>query len=192
MTRSSLTAALSVLLLTGASAFTQTSTWTIDTNQTQIDFQIRHVPVSNVRGLFSRITGTLNWDEKNPSKCSVQVTIPTSSISTANDRRGADLRSPEFFDVKKYPTMTFRSTSVTGTPGKLQITGDLTLLGVTRSVTLAVDGPTVPSKELGAKLVIGFSATGIVKRSDFNFAPKFSTVILGDEIKFTIDLEADK
>jgi polyisoprenoid-binding protein YceI len=77
MTRSSLTAALSVLLFTGASAFAQSSAWTIDTNQTQIDFQIRRVPVSNVRGLFSRITGTVNWDEKNPSKSSVQVTIPT-------------------------------------------------------------------------------------------------------------------
>ncbi len=192
MIRSFLTAGLSVLLFTGSSALAQSSTWTIDTNQTQINFQIRRVPVSNVRGLFSRITGTVNWDEKNTSKSSVQVTIPTSSISTGNERRDADLKSPEFFDVEKYPTMTFKSTSVTGTPGKLQVTGDLTLAGVTKSVTLTVDGPTPPSKDMGAKLVIGFAATGIIKRSDFNFAPKFPTVILGDEIIFTIDLEADR
>ena len=179
-------------LLTSGSAFAQTSTWTIDTKHTQIDFQIRRVPVSNVRGSFSRITGTVTWDEKNPAKSSVQVTIPTSSISTTNETRDKNLRSSEFFDVDKYPTMTFKSTAVTGTPGKLQVVGDLTLAGVTRSVTLTVDGPTPPAKNMGANLVIGFAATGLIKRSDFNFAPKFPTAILGDEIKFTIDAEADK
>ena len=180
------------LLLTGGGAFAQTSTWTIDTKHTQIDFQIRRVPVSNVRGSFSHITGTVNWDERNPALSSVQVTIPTSSISTTNEIRDKNLRSAEFFDVDRYPTMTFKSTAVTGTPGKLQVVGDLTLAGVTRSVALSIDGPTPPAKNMGANLVIGFAATGVIKRSDFNFAPKFPAAILGDEIKFTIDAEADK
>lgn len=184
--------AILALLLPVVSAFAQTSTWVIDTKHTQIDFQIRRVPVSNVRGSFSQITGTVNWDERNPTHSSVQVTIPTSSISTTNETRDKNLRSSEFFDVDKYPTMTFKSTAVKGTVGSLQIIGDLTLAGVTRSVTLAVDGPTPPAKNMGANLVIGFSATGIIKRSDFNFAPKFPAAILGDEIKFTIDMEADQ
>ncbi|WP_263357231.1 YceI family protein [Acidicapsa ligni] len=184
------TAVFSTLLLSGASALAQTSAWTIDTNHTQVDFQIRRVPVSNVRGSFGGITGTVNWNEKDPSKSSVEVVIPTASISTANSTRDADLKSPNFFNIEKYPTMTFKSTAVSGTSGKLQIVGDLTLAGVTKSVTLAVDGPTPPTRM--GKLIIGFAATGILKRSDFNFASKYPTAILGDEIKFTIDAEADK
>jgi polyisoprenoid-binding protein YceI len=190
MIRNFLASAISVLLFTGSSALAQTSTWTIDTNQTQVDFQIRRVPVSNVRGSFSGITGTVNWDEKNPSKSHVEVTIPTSSISTNNAMRDSDLKSSNFFNVEKFPTMTFKSTSVSGTPGKLQVTGDLTLAGVTKSVKLMVYGPTPPTKM--GKLIIGFAATGTLKRSDFAFAPKYPTVILSDEIKFTIDLEADQ
>ena len=86
--------------------------------------------------------------------------------------------------------MTFKSTAVSGTPGHLQIIGDLTLAGMTRSVTLAVDGPTPPTKM--GKLILGFAATGTLKRGDFNFAPKFPTAIIGDEIKFTIDVEVDQ
>jgi polyisoprenoid-binding protein YceI len=86
--------------------------------------------------------------------------------------------------------MTFRSTAVTGSAGKLQVVGNLTLAGVTRPVTLSVEGPTAATK-MGNKTIIGFEASGTIKRSDFNFASKYSAVILGDEIKFTIDVEAD-
>jgi polyisoprenoid-binding protein YceI len=190
MNRCLFTASLYALLLNGASALAQTSTWTLDTNHTQVDFQIRRAPVSNVRGSFGGITGTVDWDEKNPSKSRIEVTIPTTSISTANAMRDADLKSPNFFNAEKYPTMTFKSTAVTGTPGKLQVIGDLTLAGVAKSVTLLVDGPTPPTRM--GKLIIGSAATGTRKRSDFNFAPKYPIAILGDEIKFTIDAEADK
>jgi polyisoprenoid-binding protein YceI len=190
MNQNFLASAISLLLFAGSSAFAQTSTWTIDTNQTQVEFQVHRVPVSNVRGFFSGITGTVNWDEKNPSKSHVEVTIPTSSLSTNNAMRDADLKSPNFFNVEKFPTMTFKSTAVSSTPGKLQVTGDLKLAGVTKSVTLMVDGPTPPTKM--GKLIIGFTATGTLKRSDFAFAPKYPAVILGDEIKFIIDLEADQ
>jgi polyisoprenoid-binding protein YceI len=156
--RNFLAPAISVLLFIGSNAFAQTSTWTIDKNQTQVDFEVRRVPVSNVRGSFSGITGTVNWDVKNPTKSYVEVTIPTSSISTNNAMRDADLKSSNFFNVEKFPTMTFKSTAVSGTPGKLQVIGDLTLAGVTKSVTLLVDGPTPPTKM--GKLIIGFAATG--------------------------------
>jgi polyisoprenoid-binding protein YceI len=192
MNRRIFTAALSALLLTGVSAFAESTSWTIDTNHAQSNFQIRHMGVSTVRGSISGVTGTVVWDDKDPSKSSVEATIDAKTLSTNNDARDKHLKSPDFFNVEKYPTLTFKSTSVTGTNGKLQVTGDLTLGGVTKSVTLDVDGPTAPIKGMGGKMVMGFSASGMLKRSDFNFGnPKFNPM-LGDDVKFTIDVEADK
>src|SRR6202789_425992 len=192
MNRRIFTAALSALLLTGVSAFAQSSSWTIDPNHSQVNFAIKHMQVSTVRGSISGVTGTVVWDDKDPSKSSVEATINATTVSTNNEKRDAHLKSPDFFNAEKFPTLTFKSTSVTGANGKLQLIGDLTLAGVTKSVTLDVDGPTVPVKGMGGKLVTGFSATGMLKRSDFNFGSKFAAPILGDEVKFTIDVEADK
>jgi polyisoprenoid-binding protein YceI len=192
MNRRLFTAALSALLFTGVSAFAQSSSWTIDTNHSQVNFQVRHMGVSNVRGSLSGVSGTVVWDAKDPSKSSVDATITTKTVSTNNEKRDADLRSPHFFDVEKFPTMTFKSTSVTSADGKLQVVGDLTLGGVTKSVTLDIDGPTPPQKGQHDKLVIGLSAKGTLKRSDFNFATKYAAPVLGDDVPFTIDVEADK
>ena len=192
MNRRIFTAALSALLLTGVSAFAQSSTWTIDPNHSQVNFAIKHLQVSTVRGSISGITGNVNWDEKDPSKSSVEATINTTTLTTNNEKRDGHLKSPDFFNVEKFPTMTFKSTAVTGASGKLQVVGDLTLAGVTKSVTLDVDGPTPPQKGQGGKLVTGFSATGKLKRSDFNFGSKFGEPMLGDEVQFTIDVEAGK
>jgi polyisoprenoid-binding protein YceI len=192
MNRRIFTAALSALLLTGVSAFAQSSTWTIDPNHSQVNFAIKHMQVSTVRGSISGLTGNVNWDEKDPSKSSVEATINTTTLTTNNEKRDGHLKSPDFFNVEKFPTMTFKSTAVTGASGKLQVVGDLTLAGVTKSVTLDVDGPTPPQKGQGGKLVTGFSATGKLKRSDFNFGSKFGEPMLGDEVQFTIDVEAGK
>ena len=192
MNRRLFTAALSALLLTGVSAFAQSSSWTIDPNHSQVNFAIKHIQVSTVRGSISGVTGTVVWDEKNLSNSSVQATINTATVTTNNEKRDGHLKSPDFFNVEKFPTMTFKSTAVTGTPGKLQVVGDLTLAGVTKSVTLDVDGPPPPQKSMGGKLASGFSATGKLKRSDFNFGPKFTEPALGDEVQFTIDVEALK
>jgi polyisoprenoid-binding protein YceI len=192
MNRRIFTAALSALLLTGVSAFAQSSSWTIDKNHSQINFQVRHMGVSNVRGSISGVVGTIVWDDKDPTKSSVEVTIDATTVTTNNEARDKHLKSPDFFDVAKNPTLTFKSTSVTGTSGKLQVIGDLTLAGVTKSVTLDVDGPTPPIKGQGGKMVTGFSASGMLKRSDFNFGSKFSVPMLSDEVKFTIDVEAGK
>jgi polyisoprenoid-binding protein YceI len=190
MNRRIVISALSALLLTGVSALAQS--WTIDHNHTQVNFQVRHMGVSTVRGSLSGITGTVVWDDKDPTKSSVEATIDATTVSTNNDARDKHLKSPDFFNVEKFPTLTFKSTSVTGSAGKLQIIGDLTLAGVTKSVTLDVDGPTAPIKGQGGKMVTGFSATGMLKRSDFNFGSKFASPVLSDEVKFTIDVEADK
>ncbi len=192
MNRRMFAATLSALLLSGVSAFAQSSTWTIDTNHTQVNFQVRHMGVSTVRGSLSGVTGTVVWDPSDPTKSSVQATIPASTVSTNNTQRDTHLKSPDFFDVAKNPTLTFKSTKVTGTAGDLKIVGDLTLAGVTKSVTLNVDGPTAPIQGQGGKTVTGFSATGTLKRSDFNFGSKFPSAVLGDDVKFTIDVEANK
>jgi polyisoprenoid-binding protein YceI len=193
MNRRLFTAALSAaLLFSGVTAFAQSSSWSIDTNHSQVNFQIRHGGVSTVRGSISGVTGTVVWDDKDPSKSSVEATINATTVSTNNEKRDGHLKSPDFFNVEKFPTLTFKSTSVTGASGKLQVIGDLTLAGVTKSVTLDVDGPTAPVKGMGDKMVTGFSATGTLKRSDFNFGSKFGAPILGDEVKFTIDVEAGK
>ena len=192
MNRRIFTAALSALLLTGVSALAQSSSWTIDPNHSQVNFAIKHLEVSTVRGSISGVAGNVVWDEKNPSKSSVEATINTTTVSTNNEKRDGHLKSPDFFNVEKFPTMTFKSTSVTSANGKLQVVGDLTLAGVTKSVTLDVDGPTPPQKGQGGKMVTGFSATGKLKRSDFNFGSKYGAPTLGDEVQFTIDVEAGK
>lgn len=185
-------AAAAGLMLAAVPAFAQTSTWTMDKNHSQAGFVVRHLGVSNVHGAISGVTGTIVWDEKDPSKSSVTATLDATTVNTNNEARDKHLKSPDFFNVEKNPTLTFKSTSVTSEGGKMKITGDLTLAGVTKPVTLDVDGPSPPQKGQGGKLVTGFEATGIVKRSDFNFGSKFPSAMLGDDVKITLDVEASK
>jgi polyisoprenoid-binding protein YceI len=177
-------------IASGAQASAQPSTWAIDKNHTQVNFQIRHLGVSNVRGSISGVTGTLTWNEKDTSKSEVTATIDTTTVNTNTEPRDKHLKSPDFFNIEKFPTMTFKSTSVTGTPGKLKLVGDLTLAGVTKPITLDVDGPSAPIKGPEGVMVTGFSATGTLHRSDFNFGSKFSAPMLSDDVIFTIDVEA--
>jgi polyisoprenoid-binding protein YceI len=192
MNRRIFTALVAGVLFAGTAAFAQSSTWTIDKNHAEVNFQIRHAAVSTVRGSIGGVTGTVIWDPKDLSKASVTATIDTTTVNTNNDARDKHLKSADFFNIEKFPTMTFKSTAVTRVDGKLQVVGDLTLAGVTKPVTLDVDGPTAPVKGMRGGLVTGFSATGTIKRSDFGFGSKFGEPILGDEVKFTIDLEADQ
>jgi polyisoprenoid-binding protein YceI len=144
-----------------------------------------------VHGAISGIKGTVTFDEKDITKSSVTATLDTTTLSTANDARDKHLKSPDFFDVEKNPTITFKSTAVTKAGGKLQLVGDLTLNGITKPVTLDLDGPAPPMTQRG-KTISGFSASGTVKRADFNFGPKFAPPMLGDDVKISIDVEIDK
>ena len=182
--------AASLLIVPALSA--QTSTWVIDPMHSQAGFEIRHAGLSNVRGTISKISGAVVWDEKNVANDSVVADLDTTTVDTTVANRDKDLRSPNFFNVEKYPTMHFQSTSVKRVDGKLKVWGDLTLAGVTKSVTLDVDGPTPPQKGMKGGLVTGFSASGIIHRSDFNFGQKFTAPLVGDDVKFTIDVEADQ
>jgi polyisoprenoid-binding protein YceI len=176
----------------GSSAVAQPSTWTIDPNHSSINFEIRHLGVSNVHGSIMGIKGTIVYDAKDVTKSSVENTADTTTVSTGVEARDKHLKSPDFFDIEKFPTMNFKSTSISNAGGKLTLTGDLTLHGVTKSVTLDVDGPAPPQTDKNGKTRTGFSATGKLKRSDFGFGPKFGPAIVGDDVKFSIDVEIDK
>jgi len=173
-----------------ANACAQT-TWAIDPVHSSVNFEIVHMGVSHVHGSLLGISGTVLYNDKDITKSSVTATIETKTVSTGVDARDNDLKSPNYFDIAKYPTIVFKSTSLTKSGDKLQLIGDLTLNGVTKSVTLDLDGPTPPQVMQG-KTVSGFSATGKISRKDFAFAPKTPSAMVGDDVKFTIDVEIDK
>jgi polyisoprenoid-binding protein YceI len=180
------------LSLAGASVSAQTSTWTIDPAHSSVNFTIRHMGVSNVHGSLSGIKGTVNYNEKDITKSSVENTIDAATISTGVEARDKHLKSPDFFDVEKYPTISFKTTSIKKTDGKLQLIGDLTLHGVTKSITLDVDGPAPAQSGPNGKTISGFSAEGTIHRSDFGIGHKFGAAMIGEDVKFSIDVEIDK
>jgi len=175
-------------LAMAATAAAQAGTWQIDPNHTAAQFSVRHLGVSTVRGAFTKVSGSAQHDSADPSKDTLEATIDTNSIDTRVEMRDKDLRSPNFLDVQKYPTITFHSkqTKVPG-PGKLLITGDLTIHGITKEVVLDVDGPSAPIKDPWGNQRIGASATTKIKRQDFGITSLPGVV--GDEITITIDVE---
>lgn len=176
-------------LALAATAAAQAGPWQIDPNHTAAQFAVKHLRVSTVRGAFTKVSGSATYDPADPSKTSLQATIDANSVDTRVEMRDNDLRSPRFFDVQKYPTITFHSkkTKVAG-PGKLLITGDLTIHGVTKEVVLNVDGPSAPIKNpMGSGLRMGASATTKVNRQDFGVSTMPDAI--GDEITITIDVE---
>ncbi len=170
-------------------AAAQAGTWQIDPNHTAAQFSVRHLGVSTVRGAFTKVSGSAKYDPADPSKLSLEATIEAKSVDTRVEMRDNDLRSPRFFDVQKYPTITFHSKAAkTAGTGKLQITGDLTIHGVTKEVVLDVDGPSAPIKDpMGSGQRMGASATTKIKRQDFGIVTMPGGI--GDEVTITIDTE---
>jgi polyisoprenoid-binding protein YceI len=171
-----------------ASAFAQAKTWQIDPNHSAAQFSVRHMGISTVRGAFTKVSGTAIYDPADPSKTSIEATIDATSVDTRVERRDNDLRSPNFFDVAKYPTLTFKSkhTEAAG-PGKLKVTGDLTIHGVTKEVVLDVDGPSAPVQDGKGNSHMGASASTKINRKDFGVNGASSVV--GDDVPITIDVE---
>jgi polyisoprenoid-binding protein YceI len=186
MSRSILTFIATLVLVATAAA--QAGTWQIDPNHTAAQFSVKHLGVSTVRGAFTKVTGSAKYDPADPSHLSLDATIDTASVDTRVEMRDNDLRSPHFFDVQKYPTISFHSkaTKVAG-PGKLLVTGDLTIHGVTKEAVLDVDGPSAPIKDPWGNQRIGASATTKINRQDFGVSGAAGAV--GDEISITIDVE---
>ena len=178
---------LVITLALAAAVAAQTGSWQIDPNHSSAQFSVRHLGVSTVRGAFTKVTGKATYDS-DPAKISLDATIDATSVDTRVEMRDNDLRSPNFLDVQKYPTITFHSKHATAAgPGKLQITGDLTIHGVTKEVVLDVDGPSAPIKDPWGNQRIGASATTKVNRKDFGVNGGAAAV--GDDLSITIDAE---
>jgi polyisoprenoid-binding protein YceI len=179
--------------LTATAASAQTSTWKIDPAHSGVEFRILHMGVSHVNGALHGVTGVVHLDDKNITHSSVEASIDATSVNTDEPKRDEHLKTAEFFNVAQYPTLTFKSTKLFKEDGKLKLTGDLTLAGVTKPITLTLDGPAAPQVNPMSKATIsGFSASGTLSRKDFNFGQKYSAPILGDDVTFTIDIEMDK
>jgi polyisoprenoid-binding protein YceI len=181
------------LLVLGAPlALAQTSTWTTDPMHSEVDFSVLHLSLSRVHGRFGKIAGTIKLNAADISRSSVLVTIDASTVDTGETARDQHLKSADFFDVAHYPVASFVSTSVARRGGSLVVTGNLTLHGVTRPVTLAVEGPQGPVTGMDHKPHEGYSATATISRLAFGIGPKFPNAVVGDEIQLTIELDAVK
>ena len=175
-------------LVMAAAASAQSATWQIDPNHSAAQFSVRHLGVSTVRGAFTKVSGSATYDPTDPAKTTLNATIDATTVDTRVQMRDNDLRSPNFLDVQKYPTITFQSKQVKSAgSGKLQISGELTMHGVTKEVLLDVDGPSAPIKDPWGNQRIGASASTKVNRKDFGINGAAGAV--GDEISITIDTE---
>jgi len=176
-----------VFLGTAVAAAAQSTTWKIDPNHSASQFSVKHLGISTVRGVFQKTTGTVIYDVADPGKTQIDATIDAASVDTRVERRDSDLRSPNFLDVAKYPTITFKSTHAQPAgAGKMKVTGDLTIHGVTKQVVLDVDGLSAPVSAMGGQRM-GAEATTTINRKDFgvNGAPS----MVGDQIQIVLDVE---
>src|ERR1700720_5004027 len=170
-----------------------TSTWQIDPNHSAAEFAVRHLAISTVRGAFTKVNGSVQLDDRDISKSSVEVTIDADSVDTRVPDRDKDLRSDHFFDVEKYPTITFKSTKVEqAEPGKLKVTGDLTIHGVTKQVVLNVEGPTGAVKDPWGNQRAAANAATKINKPDFGVKSiatmDGAELVVGDDVAITIDV----
>ena len=165
----------------------------IDPSHSSASFSIKHMMIAKVHGGFEKISGKLNYDPANVTRSSVEVVIEAASINTREAQRDTHLKSADFFDVEKYPTLTFKSSRVEGAIGDLKVTGDLTIHGVTQTVTLDVEGPSEEMKDPWGNTKIGASATAKIKRKDFgltwNAALEAGGLLVGDDVAISLDIQ---
>lgn len=191
MKQALLTLALAAASATLAAA--QPLTFTIDPTHSNATFAVKHMMISNVKGNFSQVAGTVVWDAANLAASRLEATVDVSSVDTRDAKRDAHLKSPDFFDAAKYPQMKFQSTAFTRKGGALEIAGTLTIRGVTKPVVLTVTGPTAPVKDPWGNTRLGASAATKVNRKDFgivwNTKLDGGGVLVGDDVDITLDIE---
>ena len=167
--------------------------WNIDPAHSNAQFSVRHMMISNVKGEFTKVSGQVRFDPGKPETLSAEAAIDVSTINTREHDRDNHLKSPDFFHVEEFPTITFKSKRAEKSSDGVKLTGDLTIHGVTRQVTLNVEGPTPPTKDPWGNTRVGASAATKINRKDFgltwNQALETGGVLVGDEIKITIDVE---
>lgn len=187
------TVVLTLLLVPAAAA----AAWDIDSSHASAGFSVKHLMITNVRGKFGGVKGTAEWDGKDPATLKIDASIDVSTVDTGEPKRDEHLKSPDFFDVAKFPTMTFKSKSAASAGnGHIKVVGDLTIRGKTKEVTLDVEGPTAEIKDPWGNTKIGASATTKVNRQDFGVSWNKSLdaggVVVGDDVNVIIDLELRK
>jgi len=165
----------------------------IDPAHSTAHFVVRHMMITNVHGSFGGVKGTVSYDPADPTQTKIEATIDAATVSTMDAQRDAHLRSADFLDVEKFPTITFKSTRIEqADDGEAKITGDLTLHGVTRPVVLLVEGPIAGGKDPFGNVRFGASATGKIKRSDFgltwNAALETGGILVGDDLKIELEV----
>jgi len=188
---------VAALLCLVAPGLLHAAPWEFDPAHTGVQFKVRHLMVSSVRGDFEKVAGKIVYDEADVTKSSADITIDTGSINTRVAKRDEHLRSPDFLDAAKYPAITFKSKRVEKSgSGTLKMTGDLTIHGVTKEVALTVEGPTPAIKDMQGNARVGGQATTKISRKDFglvwNKALETGGVVVGDEVEITIDVEIYK
>jgi polyisoprenoid-binding protein YceI len=173
---------------------TSTTTWTIDPSHSAAEFKVKHMMIANVKGHFSKVSGALTLDESDLGKSHVEASIDAASIETRDAQRDTHLRSADFLDVEKFPTLSFKSDRVSVVrDGELAVEGDLTIHGVTRRVVFTVEGPTPPTKDPWGNTRVAVSGTTKINRKDYgltwNAALGTGGILVGEEITITLDLE---
>jgi len=171
-----------------------TTTWNLDPVHSVAEFKVKHMMISNVKGQFPKVTGKLTLDESELTKSQVEATIEAASIETRDPQRNAHLKSADFLDVEKFPTLSFKSTGIRRVgEGELAVEGDLTIHGVTHKVVFSVEGPTPPAKDPWGNARIAVSATTKISRKDFgltwNAALETGGILVGDEVTITLDVQ---
>ena len=189
--------AIAIAMLAAFPVLAQADTWQIDPMHTNVEFTVRHMMISNVKGQFQKTSGTITINGNDPASAKIDATIDATSIDTRVEKRDMHLKSPAFLDVDKFPTITFKSTKVEAEgPNKFKVTGDLTIHGVTKPVVLEVESSGPPIHDPMGNTRAGASATTTIKRSDFgltwNQPLEAGGVMVGDEIAISIDVEAIK
>jgi len=178
-------------------ALSQAATWQIDPDHSSFQFKVRHLMVSNVKGDFTKVKGAVTMDDKDVSNLNVELTIDAASVNTGHVKRDEHLRAADFFDVAKYPTITFVSKKVVKDgPDRLKVTGDLTMHGVTREVTVHVEGPTQEVKDPWGNFRRGATGTAKINRKDFgltwNRALETGGVVVGEDVDIFVEIELVK
>jgi len=176
------------------STLASSSTWNIDPAHSVAEFKVRHMMISYVRGEFAGLSGTLTLDESDYSHSTIEASIPAASVKTVDETLNAHLKAADFFDVERFPTLTFKSTKIRPEVGRdYAVTGDLTIRGITKSVTLNVKDVSGPSTDPWGNQRIGLSASAKFNRKDFgiiwNTALDSGGVLVGDEVAITLDVQ---
>jgi polyisoprenoid-binding protein YceI len=171
-----------------------TTTWNIDPAHSVAEFKVKHMMISNVKGQFSKLSGAITFDESDLKNSRAQVSIEAASVHTGDAQRDAHLKSPDFFDVEKFPTLSFKSNDIRIVrDGELSVDGDLIIHGVARKVSFAVEGPTPPSKDPWGNTRIAVSATTKINRKDFgltwNAALETGGILVGEEVTITLEVQ---